>query len=148
MEALKMEIDYTQKLNLLLVDDVPAHRFMMASGIKRINPFCTVDEAANIEEAIALLSGKSYTAVISDWSMPGGGGGELIKWMRARTHFRRVPFIMISSRDDNEDIIKAFMELGVDAYVVKPFVARDLYDKMVAAVEKRQKSRRSDDSPT
>ena len=45
---------------------------------------------------------------------------------------------MISDANDNSDIISAFMELGVDAYVVKPFDKRDLYDKVVAAWTKRQ----------
>jgi DNA-binding response OmpR family regulator len=43
---------------------------------------------------------------------------------------------MISGNTDNEDIIRAFMELGVDAYVVKPFTPQDLYQKMIAAFEK------------
>jgi CheY-like chemotaxis protein len=137
---MNMEIDYTQKLNILLVDDVQVHRFMMASGIQRINPFAGIDQAASLDEAIALLSSNTYHAVISDWNMPGGGGAQLIKWMRARNHFRRVPFIMVSSNSDNEDIIGAFMKLQIDAYVVKPFTASDLYEKMATAIQKRQKA--------
>lgn len=137
--ALKMEIDYTQKLSVLLVDGVQAHRFLMGSGIKRMNPFSKIDQAASLDEAITKLSSNSYNAVISDWSMPSGGGAELIKWMRARAHFRRVPFIMISGKNDNKDIINAFMELQVDAYVVKPFAAGHLYEKMMTAIDKRQK---------
>lgn len=134
-----MEIDYSQKLNLLLVDDVQVHRFLMASGIERINPFVKMDQAASLEEAIAKLSNGNFNAVISDWSMPGGGGPELVKWMRARDHFKRVAFIMISSHNKNEDIIEAFMQHQVDAYVVKPFKARNLFEKVMSAVEKRQK---------
>lgn len=133
-----MDIDYTKHLNVLLVDDVQVHRFLMASGLARINPFMKTDQASSLEQAIALLSANEYQAVISDWNMPGGGGAELVKWMRARTHFRRVPFIMISSNSGNEDIITAFMQLQVDAYVVKPFTPTDLYKKMTAAIEKRQ----------
>lgn len=133
-----MDIDYTKNLNVLLVDDVQVHRFLMASGLTRINPFMKTDQASSLEQAIALLSANEYQAVISDWNMPGGGGAELVKWMRARTHFRRVPFIMISSNSGNEDIITAFMQLQVDAYVVKPFTPTDLYKKMTTALEKRQ----------
>jgi len=133
-----MEIDYNRKLRLLLVDDVQVHRYLMATGIERINPFIKIDMAASLEEAIQQLSSNSYHAVISDWSMPGGGGGELIKWMRSRTHCRHVPFIMVSSKDSSQDIIGAFMELDVDAYVVKPFKNQDLYDKMMSVIEKRK----------
>ena len=68
-----MEIDYNRKLSFLLVDDVQVHRFLMASGIERINPLIKMDQAASLDEAIATLSGGSYNAVISDWNMPGGG---------------------------------------------------------------------------
>jgi DNA-binding response OmpR family regulator len=133
-----MEIDYSQKLHVLLVDDVQVHRFLMASGIQQINPFIQIDQAASLAEAINQLSNNSYNAVISDWSMPAGGGAELIAWMRARSHFRHVPFIMISSKGSSQDIIDAFMRLEVDAYVVKPFKSQDLYDKMMIAIEKRK----------
>lgn len=134
-----MDIDYSKKLHILLVDDVQVHRFLMASGLNRINPFIKTDQASSVEQAIELLSTGEYDAVISDWNMPGDGGAELVKWMRARTHFRRVPFIMISGNNSNQDIIAAFMQLQVDAYVVKPFTPQDLYEKMTAALEKRQK---------
>ena len=134
-----MAIDYTKDLTILLVDDVQVHRFLMASGLNRINPFIKTDQASTLAQAIELLSTQEYHAVISDWNMPGGGGAELVKWMRGRPHFRRVPFIMISGNSGNEDIIKAFMELQVDAYVVKPFTPNDLYEKMTAAIDKRQK---------
>ena len=134
-----MDIDYTKNLKILLVDDVQVHRFLMASGLNRINPFIKTDQASSLAQAIELLSDNDYHAVISDWNMPGGGGPELVKWMRARVHYRRVPFIMISSNSGNEDIIDAFTQLQVDAYVVKPFTPKDLYEKMAAAIEKRQK---------
>lgn len=136
-----MGIDYDRKLTVLVVDDVQVHRFLMASGIERINPFIKIDQAASLDEAIAKLSSGAYSAVVSDWSMPGGGGAELVKWMRARPHFQLVPFIMISGKKGSEEIISAFMELQVDAYVVKPFAPSDLYDKMMSAIETRRKSK-------
>jgi two-component system chemotaxis response regulator CheY len=133
-----MPIDYSQKLHFLLVDDVPVYRFLMESGIHKINPFIELDQAASVDEAMAKLAEGKYDAVISDWNMPEGGGEALLKWMRSRTHFRSVPFIMISGKNDNEDIIEAFMRLGVDAYVVKPFNHRDLYEKVIAAIDNRK----------
>jgi two-component system chemotaxis response regulator CheY len=133
-----VSIDYTQKLRFLLVDDVPVFRYLMVSGIEKINPFIKLDQADSLQSAIAKLSGETYNAVVSDWNMPGGGGGELLKWMRARAHFRQVPFVMISGKNQNDDIIEAFMELGVDAYVVKPFKHQHLYEKIMAAIDKRR----------
>ncbi len=135
-----MEIDFQKKLKILLVDDVQVHRYLMSSGIARINPFVQIDQATSLEEAITRLSNGTYNVVVSDWSMAGGGGDELVRWMRARANFRRVPFIMISSHAGHDAIIHAFMELDVDAYVVKPFTPQDLYKKIVFAFDKRSKS--------
>jgi CheY-like chemotaxis protein len=131
-----MAVDYAKDLKILVVDDVQVHRYLMTSGIARLNPFVKIDEATSLDEAITKLSNGQYNVVISDWNMAGGGGDELVKWMRSRANFRRVPFIMISGNTDNEDIIRAFMELGVDAYVVKPFTPHDLYQKMMTAFDK------------
>jgi CheY-like chemotaxis protein len=135
-----MEIDYTQKLSLLLVDDVAVHRFLMASGIEGINPFITIDQAASLDEAIAKLSTNSYSAVISDWSMPGGSGTDLVRWMRARPQYQCVPFIMVSGKEWDDGVASALREQQVDAYIVKPPAPRDLYEKMMNAMEKRRKS--------
>lgn len=125
-------------VKVLLVDDVQMHRFTMKYGIEIVNPSIKIDEAADLAEAIAKLSNNTYNAVISDWSMPGGGGEELVSWMRARTQFDRVAFIMISAKSSNKDIIQAFTEHKVDDYVVKPFRRRALVDKMMLAIEKRR----------
>ena len=132
-----MDIDYEQKLRFLVIDDVPVYRFLMESGIRKVNPFIQLDQASTVEEAMEKLSQEHYNAVISDWNMPEGGGEALLKWMRGRPHFRKVPFIMISGKSQNEEIIDAFMRLGVDAYVVKPFHHRDLYEKVMGAIANR-----------
>lgn len=126
--------------NILVVDDIQVHRYLMANGLTRHNPFIKVTETSSVVEAIAALSipGARYDAVVSDWNMPNHDGSELVKWMRARPVFERVPFVMISVNTESEDIIQAFMDLGVDAYVVKPFRLDDLQRKIRAAIEARQ----------
>lgn len=131
------EIDYSKPLRLLIVDDVAVHRMLLLSGLKRLNPFMEVDEAVSGNQAIAKLEGSQhYDAVVCDWMMPDGNGEDLLRWMRARPHFKRVPFIMLSGKSDNLEIIKAFMELGVDGYVVKPFMPRDVYQQVVDVINK------------
>lgn len=132
-----MDIDFTKETwRVLVVDDVQVHRFLMASGLGRLNPCLRITEADSVDIAKEMLGNGSYDAVVSDWNMPGGGGSELVRWLRARPHFKRVPFVMISGNKEGEDIIRAFMELGVDAYVVKPFTPQDLYGKIKASIEK------------
>ena len=131
------QINYTKNRRILVVDDVEVHRFMMNSFLSKINPFMTIEQASTVDQAIAKLSDGHFDAVVSDWNLPGQNGEVLLKWMRARANFNRVPFIMVSSNTDNQDIIHAFMALGVDAYVTKPFKAQDLYGKITAAYDKR-----------
>ena len=131
------EIDYSRQLRILVVDDVAVHRMLLISGLSRLNPFMQVDEACSGSEAMTKLQGKErYNAVVCDWLMPNGSGEDLLRWMRARPHFKRVPFIMLSGKSDNQEIIKAFMDLGVDGYVVKPFMPRDVYQKVVDTIDK------------
>jgi len=133
-----MDIDYDKKLKILLIDDIKVHRFLMISGMSRINPFLVMDEASSVVEAIAKLSDNNqYNAVLCDWLMPDGGGEELIAWMRMRPHFQHVPFIMVSGKTHSQDIISAFIELGVDAYVMKPAAPKKLYETMVIAIRKK-----------
>lgn len=135
-----MATDYLrQAWNILVVDDIQVHRYLMASGLTRRNPFMQVTETCSVGEAIAALStpGARYDAIVSDWNMPEQGGEELLRWIRARRVFDRVPFVMISANTDSEDIIQAFMALGVDGYVVKPFKSEDLYRKIQSAIDSR-----------
>ena len=131
------KVNYTKNRRVLIVDDVPVHLVMMDSFLHKINPFITVEQASSVPEAIEKLSDGRFDAVVSDWNLPNHGGDALVKWMRARANFNRVPFIMVSSNTDNQDIIHAFMAFGVDAYVTKPFKAQDLYEKITAAYDKR-----------
>ena len=130
-------IDYEKKLSILVVDDVEVHREMMMTFLKKVNPFIKVEQASSVPEAIDKLNTGKFNVVVSDWNIPDHGGDTLLRWMRARANFGRVPFIMISSNTGNEDIIHAFMDLGVDAYVTKPFKSQDLYDKVISAYQKR-----------
>jgi len=131
------KVNYTNKRRVLIVDDVEVHRVMMDNFLRKINPFLTVEDASSVQEAIQKMGDGKFDAVVSDWNLPERGGDALLKWMRARPNFNRVPFIMVSGNTESEDIIHAFMELGVDAYVTKPFKAQDLYEKIVNAFEKR-----------
>jgi two-component system chemotaxis response regulator CheY len=130
-------IDYEKKLNILVVDDVEVHREMMKTFLLKVNPFIKVEQASSVVQAVEKLNTGKFNVVVSDWNLPDHGGDALLKWMRARANFNRVPFIMISANTGNEDIIHAFMTLGVDAYVTKPFKSQDLYDKVISAYQKR-----------
>jgi CheY-like chemotaxis protein len=129
-------------LHVLLVDDVSVHRTLLQSGLQRLNPFLQMDTAGSVEEAREKLMGDRFDAVVCDWKMPGEGGDGLLGWMRQRAVFKYVPFIMISAQTERQDIILAFVELGVDDYVTKPFTPAAVYEKVLRAVEKKRASRK------
>lgn len=132
MEGVAMEI--SGEMRILVVDDVKVHLSLMRAGLRRIDPFMIVDLVESIAEAQGSMAENSYDAVICDWMMPGGGGHDLLEWMRKRPHYAYVPFVMMSARDENDDVIKAFVEFGVDDYVVKPFTPDVVYQKVTAAI--------------
>jgi CheY-like chemotaxis protein len=123
---------------ILLVDDVSVHRTLLQSGLLRLNPFLQLEVAGSVEEAREKLTSERFAAVVCDWKMPGEGGDGLLRWMRQRPSFKYVPFIMISSQTERQDIILAFVELGVDDYVTKPFTPAAVYEKILRAVEKKR----------
>lgn len=124
----------SDELRLLIVDDVQVHLYLMRTGLLRIAPCMCIDLARSLNEAQASLAENAYDAVVCDWMMPGGGGHELLQWMRKRPHYNRVPFIMMSARDGSNDVIKAFVEHGVDDYVTKPFTPDIVHQKVLAAI--------------
>lgn len=127
-------MEISGELRILVIDDVKVHLSLMRAGLRRIDPFMIVDLVESIEEAQTSLAENTYDAVICDWMMPQGRGHELLQWMRKRPHFAYVPFVMMSARDENDDVIKAFVEFGVDDYVVKPFTPEVVYQKVTAAI--------------
>lgn len=129
-------------LRVLLVDDVSVHRTLLQSGLLRLNPFLQLDTACSVEEAREKLAGDRFDAVVCDWKMPGEGGDGLLGWMRQRPAFKFVPFIMISAQTERQEIILAFVDLGVDDYVTKPFTPAAVYEKILRAVEKKRALRK------
>jgi len=124
-----------RELKVLIVDDVDVHRFLLKNGLRKIHPAMTVDEAGSGAEAQSLLSSRRYDMVLCDWMMPDLSGDKLLGWMRETAGLRKLPFIMISGKKANQDILQAFMELNVDGYIIKPFTPRDVYEKMMAVLE-------------
>lgn len=133
--------DKTPALRILIVDDLSVHRTLLRSGLQQLNPFLQIDVADNVAQAKGILERLRVDAIICDWKMPGGGGDTLLHWIRMRPMYKYVPFIMISGQDEREDIIRAFVELGVDNYITKPFIPSMVYEKLIRAVNKHRSLR-------
>ncbi len=119
--------------SILVVDDEAMIRKSVGRGLTAAG--CTVVYAANGQEAMARLGEALPDLVISDVTMPRMDGFELVKRIRSQAATRAVPVILLTGRDDTEDIV-AGMGLGADDYLVKPFALRELLARVRAKIER------------
>ncbi len=124
-----------KKLNVLIVDDVASMRKFVKYGLEKSFPDISVAEAANGKEAQAKLEKEEYDLVLCDWEMPYVNGEELLTWVRKHPILSKTPFIMVTSRSDKPSVLNA-MHGGVDSYMIKPFTADGLAQKVMLLVDK------------
>ncbi len=118
---------------MLFVDDDPDDVFLIERALSRRAPDAPAEFAPGGREAIARLAtsvdgGADLPAVvITDLNMPGVGGFDLLRHIRADAGLRRVPVVVMSSSSNPEDVRTAY-ECGANAFVVKPVRLDDLGD--------------------
>ena len=129
-------------LRILLVDDEPAIRRALRPPLMELG--FRVAEASRGEEALLALRSAQYDAVLLDMNMPGIGGIETLR--RIRAVFPRLPVLMLTVRDQEEDKVEA-LDLGADDYVTKPFSTRELIARIRSAVRRMRAPARREDAP-
>jgi two-component system chemotaxis response regulator CheY len=123
------------KFSVLVVDDFATMR-RIVSNLLREAGFEHFSEAEDGVEALRKLESSSFQFVVSDWNMPKMTGLELLKSVRNSVHLQHLPFLLITAEARKENIIEA-AQAGADGYIVKPFTAATLKDK-VEAIFKRK----------
>jgi two-component system KDP operon response regulator KdpE len=131
-----------QSIRILVVDDEPAIRRALRSPLIELG--FQVAEASRGEEALQLLRSSAYDAVLLDINMPGIGGLETLR--RIRTFLPRIPILMVTVRDGEEEKVAA-LEQGADDYVTKPFSIRELIARIRTAVRRVHAPARAEDAP-
>ena len=129
-------------IRILVVDDEPAIRRALRPPLVELG--FQVAEASRGEEALQLLRAAPYDVVLLDINMPGIGGIETLR--RIRSFAPRLPVLMLTVRDEEEDKVEA-LELGADDYVTKPFSTRELIARIRAAVRRVRAPARPEDAP-
>lgn len=120
-------------MNVLIVDDYKTMLRIIRNLLKQLG-FSNVDEALDGTQALELMKHKEYGLVISDWNMEPMTGIELLKSVRANDdRHKEVPFIMVTAESKTENVVAA-KEAGATNYIVKPFNAETLKQKMVSAI--------------
>lgn len=115
-------------MNVLIVDDYKTMLRIIRNLLKQID-FNSVEEATDGAEALAKLRHGNYGLVISDWNMQPMTGLELLREVRADSRLRATPFIMVTAESKAENVVAA-KQAGVSNYIVKPFNAETLRDKI------------------
>lgn len=116
-------------MNVLIVDDYKTMLRIIRNLLNQIG-FKNVDEATDGSMALDMLKNKTYGLVISDWNMEPMTGLDLLKGVRAANdQHKAVPFIMITAESKTENVVAA-KQAGVNNYIVKPFNAETLRQKI------------------
>jgi len=117
-----------KNMKFLVVDDFSTMRRIVRNLLKELG-FTNVDEAEDGQVALHKLKNQHFDFIVSDWNMPNMTGIELLKAVRADQQIKHLPFMMITAEAKRENIIEAAMA-GASGYIVKPFTAATLEEKM------------------
>lgn len=112
----------------LVVDDFSTMRRIVRNLLKELG-FVNVQEAEDGVDALAKLRAGDFDFVVSDWNMPNMTGLELLKHIRADAKLKHLPVLMVTAEAKKENIIEA-AQAGASGYVVKPFTAATLDEKL------------------
>jgi two-component system chemotaxis response regulator CheY len=115
-------------LKVLLVDDQLSMRALARTALQQIG-ITNIDDASDGEEAFRALVQKPVHLVISDFNMPKLDGLGLLRAIRSHEPIRGIAFIMLTGRADKE-LVQRAMQFGVNNYIVKPFTAAQLKEKI------------------
>jgi len=129
-------------IRILVVDDEPAIRRALRPPLMELG--FQIAEASRGEEALQTLRAAQYDVVLLDMNMPGIGGMETLR--RIRAFAPRLPVLMLTVRDQEEDKVEA-LELGADDYITKPFSTRELVARIRSAVRRVRAPARAEDAP-
>jgi len=117
-----------KNMRILIVDDFSTMRRIVKNLLSDLG-YTNTTEADDGKSAWPLLQAGSFDFVITDWNMPGMTGIELLRNIRGDTRIAKTPVLMVTAEAQREQIIEA-AQAGVNGYIIKPFTAQTLKDKI------------------
>jgi two-component system chemotaxis response regulator CheY len=115
-------------MKILIVDDYSTMRRIVKNLLHDLG-YSDVSEAHDGRTALPMLQGGNFEFLITDWNMPSMPGVDLLKTVRADPRLAKLPVLMLTAEARREQIIEA-TQAGVSGYVIKPFTAETLKEKM------------------
>ena len=123
-----------KNIRILIVDDFSTMRRIVKNLLNDLGFFNTA-EADDGVTALVELKKAPYDLIVTDWNMPGMPGIDLLKAVRADASLSMIPVLMVTAEAKREQIIEA-AQAGVNGYVIKPFTAATLEDKLNKVFER------------
>ncbi len=121
-------MELNPNMKILVVDDFSTMRRIIKNLLRDLG-FTNTAEADDGSTALPLLKNGDFEFLITDWNMPNVPGIELLKALRAEPSLAKLPVLMVTAEAKREQIIEA-AEAGVNGYIVKPFTADTLKEKI------------------
>jgi two-component system chemotaxis response regulator CheY len=115
-------------IKILIVDDFATMRRILKNILKQLG-FKNIVEADDGTTAWDVLEGQKIDLIISDWNMPKMTGLEFLKKVRENDAYKGKPFLMVTAEAQKQNVIEA-VQAGVSNYVVKPFTAEAISEKL------------------
>ena len=115
-------------MKILVVDDMSTMRRIVKNILKQLG-FNNLEEAENGQEALTKLKADTYGFVVSDWNMPIMMGIDMLRAIRADEKLKKIPVLMVTAEAQKENLMEA-VQAGVSKYVVKPFTAETMQEKI------------------
>lgn len=117
-----------KNMKILIVDDFSTMRRIVKNLLRDLG-FNNTQEADDGLTALPMLKKGEFDFVVTDWNMPGMQGIDLLKNIRADAEPKHLPVLMVTAEAKREQIIEA-AQAGVNGYIVKPFTAATLKEKL------------------
>ena len=126
-------------MKILVVDDFSTMRRIVKNLLQELG-YANVQEADDGSTALPMLKSGNFDFVITDWNMPQLPGLELLKAVRADPNLAHLPVLMVTAEAKREQIVEA-AQAGVSGYVIKPFTAQTLGEKLAKILQARAAAR-------
>ena len=121
-------------MKILVVDDFSTMRRIIKNLLRDLG-FTNTSEADDGTTALPMLQNGNFDFLITDWNMPGMQGIDLLRAVRADPKLKELPVLMVTAESKREQIIEA-AQAGVNGYIVKPFTAQTLKEKIEKIFER------------
>jgi two-component system chemotaxis response regulator CheY len=131
---LSLEVVLNKNMKILVVDDFSTMRRIIKNLLKDLG-FANIQEADDGNTALPMLQQGDFDFVVTDWNMPGMQGIDLLRAIRADASLKHIPVLMVTAEAKKEQIVAAAQAV-LKVYVIKPFTAAKLKEKLAKIFER------------